>query len=255
MSVLDAFRLDGRTAVVTGAGRGLGLAAARALAEAGADLALTGRDLARLEKASQEIAEETGRQVLPIQLDVTDVVAVDMAMERISEAIGPPNILVNNAGIERQGMLADMEAEDWEAVIATNLSSVFSCSRAFLRHVAEGPGSIINVASIGAAAGVPGQAAYCASKGGVVSATRALAVELARREVRVNAIAPGYFATDMPAKVTSDPKLKEKLLRRVPLRRLGKPVEIGPLVVYLASAASGFMTGSVLYIDGGYTAQ
>jgi NAD(P)-dependent dehydrogenase (short-subunit alcohol dehydrogenase family) len=255
MTVLEAFALGGRTAVVTGASRGLGLAAARALAEAGADIAMTARDLPRLRESAKEIAAETGRRVLPFALDVTDVAAVDAGMAQIAAALGPPSILLNNAGIERQARLEDMEEEDWTAVLATNLSAVFACSRAFMRHAGTAPASIINMASIGAAAGVSAQSAYCASKGGVVSASRALAVELAPRGVRVNAIAPGYFATDMPAAVIADPAMKERLLRRVPLGRLAEPAEIGPLVVYLASDAAAFMTGSILYLDGGYTAQ
>lgn len=255
MTLPEAFSLHGTVAVVTGASRGLGLAAAWALAEAGADVALASRDLYRLQAAATQIAETTGRRTLACPLDVTDAAGVEATMTRITAELGVPQVLLNNAGIEHQALLADTQPADWERVLATNLGGLFSCTQAFLRQVADRPASIINVASIGAAAGVPGQSAYCASKGGVASVTRALAVELARRQVRVNAIAPGYFATDMPAEVLADPAQKQRLLSRVPLRRLGEPHEVGPLVVYLASAASAFMTGSVLYLDGGYTAQ
>jgi NAD(P)-dependent dehydrogenase (short-subunit alcohol dehydrogenase family) len=254
MTVLDAFRLDGCRAVVTGAGRGLGLVTARALAQAGADVALLGRDRARLEDAAKAIEKETGRQTLALVADVTDVTGVRAAMVEARDTFGPPNVLVNNAGIERESMLVDMDPADWTDVLATNVGGLFACTQAFLKVLADGPASIINIASIGTAAGFAGQSPYCASKGAVASATRALAVELARRKIRVNAIAPGYLATDMPAAITEDPERLQRLLSHIPLRRLGEPEEIGPLMVYLASPASSFMTGAILSLDGGYTA-
>ncbi len=258
MSLSQAFSLDGKVAVVTGATRGLGRQIALALAEAGADVAVTGRGLERLEPLCDEIAARGTGSATPFALDVDDGAAIDRVMADVAARVGAPDVLVNNAGIEKQLLLAEMEPSDWQSVLGTNLGSVIGCCRAFLRQhrpSAEGTGSIINLSSIGAAAGVVGQSAYCASKGGVASLTRALAVELARDSVRVNAIAPGYFATDMPAEVISDPDRKQKLLKQVPLRRLGEPKEIGPLAVYLASPASAFMTGSVIYLDGGFTAR
>jgi 2-deoxy-D-gluconate 3-dehydrogenase len=255
MNLAEAFDLEGSVAVVTGATRGLGREAALALAAAGADVAVTGRGLDRLEPLCDEINSRDKGSAKCYALDVNDGGAIGDVMAEVSREIGPPAVLLNNAGIEKQLLLEEMEPGDWQSVLDTNLGSVIACSRAFLRENGERGGSIINVSSIGAAAGVVGQSAYCASKGGVVSLTRALAVELARRSIRVNAIAPGYFATDMPAEVISDSARKDKLLKQIPLRRLGEPEEIGPLVVYLAAPASAFMTGSVIYLDGGFTAR
>ncbi len=254
MSLREAFDLSGSVAVVTGATRGLGRAASLALAEGGARVAVTGRRPELLASLCDEVVEAGGTASAHV-LDVDDTAQVDQVMEDIARELGPPDVLLNNAGIERQLRLEEMEPEDWESVLDTNLGAVIGCGRAFLREFRGSAGSIINVSSVGAAAGVAGQSAYCASKGGVASLTRALGVELARNSIRVNAIAPGYFATDMPAEVIEDPAAKDKLLRQVPLRRLGEPEEIGPLVVYLAAPASAFMTGSVIYLDGGFTAR
>lgn len=255
MNVLEQFDLRGGVAVVVGASRGLGEASSRALAQAGADVAVIARSTARLNEVAQSIQAETGRKVLPIRIDIRDATAVEAGMDHVAEQLGRPTILVNNAGVQRESLLRDMDPDDWEGVLATNVSALFSTSRSFVRRAPESGGSIINISSIGAIAGVKGQSAYCASKGAVESATRALAVELARHHIRVNAIAPGYFDTDMPKSVTSDEVLRERLMRRVPLRRLGTPGEIGPLTVYLASKASLFMTGTIIHLDGGYTAQ
>lgn len=255
MAVLDAFRLDGRVAVVTGASRGLGRAASIALAEAGARLALCARSLEGLAETAAQVEERTGVAPLVEAVDVTDVAAVDRFMERVSSELGGASVLLNNAGRAHQAMIRDVTPEDWSSVIATNLDAVFWFARAFVRQFPGGPGSIINIASIGTAVGVVGQSAYCASKGGVASLTKALALELAREGIRVNAIAPGYFATDMPAEVLADDDAHRRLLSMVPLRRIPDPREIGPPVVFLASEASSFMTGEIVYVDGGYTAK
>jgi NAD(P)-dependent dehydrogenase (short-subunit alcohol dehydrogenase family) len=252
--IAEIFRLDGHVAIVTGASRGLGREMAQALAEAGASVALLARGRDAVERAAAEIAEDTGRPTLGLKTDVRDESEVGAAMERIVETLGLPDILVNNAGIVHQALLRETESDDWDRVLDINVGGLLTCTRAFLRRVADEGGSIVNVASLGAAAGVVGQVPYCASKGAVVSATRALAVETARQQVRVNAISPGYFATDMPAEVINDADAYERLLRRIPSRRLGRAEEIGPLVVYLASDAASYVTGATIAIDGGYTA-
>jgi NAD(P)-dependent dehydrogenase (short-subunit alcohol dehydrogenase family) len=255
MTFIERFSLVDRIAVVTGANRGLGLAAARALAEAGADVAMFARDAERLETAAREVGAAGGRRVFPLAVDVSRADAVAEAMREVVSSFGRPSVLVNNAGIEVAGMLTDLDPADWESVFAVNIGGTFACTQAFVQALDGQPGSIVNLASTAAVAGVTAESAYCASKGGVAAATRAFAVELARSGIRVNAIAPGYFATDMPTAIIADPELTKRLLSRVPLRRFGEPSEIGPLIVYLASEASSFMTGSVLFLDGGYTAQ
>lgn len=255
VTVLDAFALSGEVAVITGGSRGLGRAAAVALAEAGAALALCARSTAGLEETSRLVRDAAGVEAYVEAVDVREPASVQSFMGNVVDAVGAPSILVNNAGIERQGFVADLSQEDWSAVISTNLDSVFHFSKAFIHRRRQGDGSIINITSIGSAVGVAAEGPYCASKAGVLGLTRTLALELAREGVRVNALAPGYFDTDMPREVTADPKSRDRLLASVPLRRLPQPAEIGPPIVFLASKASAFMTGSALYFDGGYTAR
>jgi NAD(P)-dependent dehydrogenase (short-subunit alcohol dehydrogenase family) len=255
MNLAQACDLTGRVAIVTGASRGLGREAALALAAVGADVAITGRRQEPLDALAADVAALGGGRGLALVLDVNDQAAIQDAIARVSAEFGAPAILVNNAGIEVQALLTDLAPGDWERVLQTNLGAVIACCQAFVRACPPAGGSIINFSSVAAQSGLVGQAAYTASKGGVESLTRALAVELARRSIRVNAIAPGYFATDMSLAVTADPAQKTKLLKRVPLRRLGEPWEIGPLVAYLASDASAFMTGSTIALDGGFGAR
>jgi len=247
-------RLDGRVAIVTGASRGLGRAMAVALAEAGADVALAARSQPDLQETARLVAV-TGRRALAVATDVTAYAQVEVLVKRTVGELGGLHVVVNNSGIARVAPLAEMSPEDFRATLDVNLVGAFNGCRAAASHlIAQKSGKIINVASVLAQVGLPGYSAYAASKSGVMGFTRALATEWARHSIQVNAIAPGWFVTDMNADAFGDPRVRERLLRDVPARRTGRLDEIGPLVVYLASAASDFMTGQTLFLDGGHSA-
>jgi 2-deoxy-D-gluconate 3-dehydrogenase len=254
VSVLDRLRLDGRTALVTGASRGLGRASALALADAGADVALLARSSLDLEATASGV-RDLGRRALAVPADVGRAEAVEAAVGRVVDAFGAIDVLVNCSGVALVRPLMETTAEEWRVVLETNLTGVFNCCRAAgASMIARRRGKVINVASVLGARGLPGYTAYSASKGGVVALTRTLAVEWARHNVQVNAIAPGWFVTAMNAQAFAEPRLRDRLLRDVPARRTGEPDELGPLVVYLASPASDYVTGQVLAIDGGLLA-
>lgn len=253
-AALDALRLDGWAAIVTGASRGLGRAMALALAGAGADVALAARSVAELEETARAI-EKLGRRVLVVLTDVTVYSQVETLVERAAWALGRLDIVVNNSGIATVIPAAEMPPEDFRRTVEVNLVGVFNgCRAAAGRLIAQKSGKIINVVSVLGASGMPGYAAYSASKGGVIALTRTLAVEWARHNIQVNAMAPGWFVTDMNSRAFDDAKLRERLLRDVPARRTGRLEEIGPLVVYLASPASDYMTGQTAFLDGGHSA-
>ncbi|MDO8479701.1 MAG: SDR family NAD(P)-dependent oxidoreductase [Candidatus Rokubacteria bacterium] len=252
--MLDALRLDGRAAIVTGASRGLGRAMALALAGAGADVALAARSVAELEQTARAI-EKLGRRALVVPTDVTVYSQVETLVEHAAETLGRLDIVVNNSGIATVIPAAEMPPEDFRRTVEVNLVGVFNgCRAAAGRLIAQKSGKIINIASVLGASGMPGYAAYSASKGGVIALTRTLAVEWARHNIQVNAMAPGWFVTDMNSRAFDDAKVRERLLRDVPARRTGRLEEIGPLVVYLASSASDYMTGQTVFLDGGHSA-
>jgi 2-deoxy-D-gluconate 3-dehydrogenase len=246
--------LSGKVAVVTGASRGLGRAIAVALAEAGADVAVAARAKTDLEETAHQ-AGQHGVRTLVLPTDVTAYPAVERLMGQTVDALGRLDIVVNNAGIARVAPLAEAALDDWQAILNVNLSGVFyGCRAAAPYLIRQKAGKVINLASVLAAVALPGYTMYAATKGAVISLTRTLAVEWARHDIQVNAIAPGWFVTEMNEAAFADPRIHERLTRDIPARRTGRPEEIGPLAVYLASPGSEFMTGQTIFLDGGHTA-
>jgi NAD(P)-dependent dehydrogenase (short-subunit alcohol dehydrogenase family) len=249
--VLATFRLDDRVAIVTGGARGLGRAAARALAAAGARVVVTSRDLESAEAAAAALTQSSQHAALGLALDVRDAAAVTAVVDRTIAELGRIDILVNNAGTTHREPLSSLTEAQWDDVIDTNLKGTWLCCRAVEPAMrAAGWGRIINVSSMLGQVGLPNRSPYVASKGGVSSLTRALAVELGPLGITVNAIAPGPFTTSM-----ADAPSRSGLLAQIPLGRWGEASEIEGAIVYLASPASSFVTGAVLAIDGGYTAR
>lgn len=251
----DLFRLDGNVAVVIGAGGGLGAAMARGLAEAGAAVAVADLEAARIRAVADEVGRG-GARAIAVEVDVTSPEGIERMVDDAEARLGPIDVLVNSAGITRRGPAAEFPKADWDRILAVNLTGVFLASQAVGRRmIARRRGRIVNIASIAGQIGLPGTIAYCASKGGVVMLTRALAVEWARHNVRVNAIAPSWFATRLGTLIHQEPEYAERVMRRVPVGRMGEPDELIGAVVYLASEASGMVTGHVLAVDGGTLAS
>lgn len=251
--ILDQFRLDGRVATVTGASRGLGAAMAVALAEAGADVALVARG--DLETVAAEV-RACGRRAALIRADVAADGAADAVLAGTVAQLGRADILVNNAGIIRRAPVLEMTPDDWDAVIGTNLDAAFRLSQAFARHmVGAGGGKIIQVASMLSFQGGIRVAAYTAAKSALHGLTKAMANELAARGVNVNAIAPGYMATDNTAALRADPERSRSILERIPAGRWGRPEDLQGAVVFLASPASDYLHGFTLAVDGGWLAR
>src|SRR6266851_5615689 len=247
------YSLEGRAAFVTGASRGIGRSIALALARAGAAVACAARAQDQVKDAAAEI-EAAGGRACALRLDVTQGAQITAAVNDAEKALGPIDILVNNAGITLEKKTVDVSDDEWEQVLATNLTSMFRCARAVAPSmIARGRGKIINVGSMYGRLGVPRYVAYCASKAAVDGLTRSLAAEWARHGIQVNCLAPGYMNTDIPRAAMADPKTRERFLSKVPARRLGEPEEAAALAVYLASPASDFMTGQTVYLDGGQT--
>jgi NAD(P)-dependent dehydrogenase (short-subunit alcohol dehydrogenase family) len=255
-SVLDSFRLDGRVALVTGGARGLGKTMATALAQAGANVAITGRTIGPVEEAARAIAEETGRKCRAFTAEVTVAADIEKLVSAVTTELGPIDILVNNAGTNIRGAIDQLPEADWDTVMNTNLKGPFLCSRVIgPAMVKRGWGRVINLGSILGVVGLPGRAPYASSKAGVINLTRVLALEWAGTGVTANAICPGPFATDMNRALLDDPVKYQEFVKNIPMGRWGELEELAGAVVFLASDASSFMTGSSVFVDGGWTAR
>lgn len=247
--------LNGKVALVTGASRGLGKAIALALAQAGATVALVARNRELLNKTADEI-RALGTDAEPFPTDVSDAAQVSALEQAVRDRFGTLQILVNNAGINIRKQITELTIEDWNSVLATNLTSVFLMCRTFVPLLkGQGCARIINIASMLAHVGLPGRTAYAASKAALLGFTRALALELAPDKITVNTISPGPYPTEMNSPILGNAELTQFFLSRVPLGRWGQPHEIGQLVVFLCSEAAGYITGTDIVVDGGWTAQ
>ncbi len=243
-------KFEGKVALVTGASRGIGRAIALALAAQGADVAV---NYAGSEAAAREVAAEIeamGRKAFVIQADIASTEASTAMVDAVIKEFGRIDVLVNNAGITRDGLLMRMKEEDWDAVITTNLKGVFNCTKAAIKYMMkQKSGNIVNISSIVGVMGNAGQANYCAAKAGVIGFTKATAKEVAARGIRVNAIAPGFIKTDMTSVLSE--KVVEAMLAGIPLNRLGETEDIAKAVLFLASSDANYITGQTLHVDGG----
>lgn len=253
---MKAFDLTGSVAVITGAGSGLGKAIAKALAQHGADVAVTelpGKTALAEETVGELLA--LGRRAQAIPLDVTDPGSIDALVPAVVGSLGRLDILVNNAGLNIQRQALDVTEEDWDRVLDVNLKGLFFCSQAAGRHMIEhGGGRIVNIASQMGLVGYWRRAAYCSSKAGVVNLTRVLAIEWAKHGINVNAIAPTFVLTPLTAPMFEDADFKADVIARIPLGRLADPDDVANAAVYLASPAAKMVTGQTLAVDGGWTA-
>lgn len=252
---MKPFDLAGKSAMVTGATRGIGLGVCRAFVESGMAVLMVGRDEAQLERAASEL-RALGGTVNSLVFDLGDAGVIAPWSESVFAQYGVPDILVNSAGMSRRGLAIDLSLEDWNQVISLNATAIFELSRSFARKrikVGRG-GKIINIASLMTAAARAGTSPYTASKGAVGQLTKALAVEWAPHGIHVNAIAPGYIDTDLNKGLIADPAFDNWVKGRCPLGRWGTPEDIAWPIVFLASPAADFITGQVLYVDGGWLA-
>ena len=251
----EMFGLDGRRALVTGAGRGLGRAMSVGLAEAGADVALVARNAKELKETARKV-ELTRSKAAIFPYDLRDIDGLPELVSNVEASFEPIDILVNNAGMTRRGNAEEYQVSDWQDVMQVNLTAAFVlCRECGRRMVAAGKGKIINVGSLASEIGIPFAASYVASKSGLLGLTRALAVEWAGKGVNVNAIGPGYFETELTRPLINDAVRGPKIDSKIPMGRWGKPDELKGAVVFLASRASDYITGQILYVDGGWMAE
>jgi len=251
-NILESFRLDGKTALVTGTSRGLGQAYAVALAEAGADVVRV--DLSHSDETDR-LLQATGRKNTWVKADLSDRASIPRVIAEAKKLTGRLDILVNNAGIIRRADFTEFPEKDWDDVININLNAVFFLSQAFVRELAGRPGKIINIASMLSFQGGIRVPSYTASKSAVMGLTRLMANELASKNINVNAIAPGYMATDNTAALRADQVRNKSILDRIPAARWGSPDDLKGAVVFLASAASDYVNGYTLAVDGGWLAR
>lgn len=251
----NLFDLTGKVAIVVGGSRGLGRGMAAALAQSGAKVLIASRGLEALTTAAQEIETETGGTCVPMQLDVTSLPAIQAFVEEVDRQFGRIDILINSAGVNVRKSALDFEEEDWDRVTNTQIKYVFFMDQAVGRYMVKKgiKGRIINIGSISSALGLKNMIAYCASKGAIVQMTKALANEWAQYGICVNAIAPGYYFTEMTKPLLSDPTVVQKYEERIPMGRLGLPNDLGSTAVYLSADASAYTTGQVIFVDGGWT--
>jgi gluconate 5-dehydrogenase len=252
--VLQQFDLSGKTALITGSSAGIGLALAQGLAGAGAAVVLNARNAAKLQAAAQALREQ-GATVHALAFDVTDATAVAAAVARIEADIAPIDILVNNAGMQKRAPLQDFAQADWQQLMRTNLDSVFVVGQAVARHmIPRGRGKIINICSVQSELGRPNIAPYTASKGAVKMLTKGMAIDWGPHGLQVNGLGPGYFKTELNQALVDNPEFSSWLIGRTPSRRWGDVEDLVGAAVFLASDASRFVNGHILYVDGGVTA-
>ena len=246
------FSLEGKVAVVTGASRGIGQGIAMALAEAGAQLALIGREATSLAAAAKPLAGARS-PALPIVADVSDRATIGPAFQQVIEQLGRLDILINNAGVEQVCPSLEVGEALWDRILGTNLKGAFFCAQQAATLMSDG-GSIVNICSLTSEVGVPGAAPYGASKSGLAGLTRALATEWASRGIRVNGIGPGYFRTALTETFYEDAQWQAAMLGKIPMGRFGQLTDLAGAAVFLCSDAASYVTGQVLYVDGGYLA-
>jgi NAD(P)-dependent dehydrogenase (short-subunit alcohol dehydrogenase family) len=248
-------KLEGKSALITGASKGLGKAMALALAEAGARLALVSRNLERLNETAA-VARNLGVEAAVFQVDLTDEAQVLRLEKAVAGEFGTVQILINNAGMNNRKPVTEFSLAEWRQVMDTNLTGVFLMCRSFVPQMrGQGYGRILNLTSIMSHVALPGRTAYAASKAGLLGFTRALALELAPEQITVNGISPGPVATEMNTPLIEDPELNRQFISRIPLGRWGKAEEVGQLAVYLCTEEASFITGADILMDGGWTAQ
>jgi len=253
-SILDDFALHGRMALITGSSAGIGYALARGLASAGATVVLNGRDERKLEEAAATLADE-GARVHAVPFDVTSAAATAAAVARIERDIGAIDILVNNAGMQRRAPFDEFPEAQWNEIMRTNVDSVFFVGQAVARHmIARRRGKIINICSVQSELGRPNIAPYAASKGAVKMLTKGMAIDLGPHGIQVNGLGPGYFKTELTQALVDNAEFSQWLIGRTPSRRWGDVEDLMGAAVFLASDASKFVNGHILYVDGGVTA-
>lgn len=250
----NLFDLTGKVAVVVGGSRGLGRGMAAGLAQAGATVVIASRGLEALESAAKEISAETGGVCVPMQLNVTDLSSIQALVDQMDRRFGRIDVLINSAGVNIRKPALEFEEADWDQVTDTQIKYVFFMDQAVGRYMVEKgiQGRIINIGSLSSAIGLKNMVAYCASKGAIVQLTKALANEWAQYGICVNAIGPGYYFTEMTRPLLSDPEVMRKYEEKIPMGRLGLPQDLASTAVYLASDASCYVTGQIVYVDGGW---